>query len=388
MRQRIVSPARYVMNTPSKSALLLLENDYIFPGTSVGCHKNTQSEIIFNTSMTGYQEVLTDPSYANQLIVFTSPHIGNIGVNDEDQESAKVWPAGIIIHHLSPTTSNWRAQQSFQDYLFKNNLICITDVDTRQLTQMLRERGSQVGTIIIDDAIDSYKQSSTNDLTSLVSTKTSYEWPEKNKNSSSFHLVIYDFGVKISLLNSLSERGCKLTVVPANTPAINVLALNPDGIVLSSGPGDPATCTYAIETINELLKLKIPLLGVCFGYQLLALASHARIIKMKCGHHGINHPIINLETKQISITTQNHGYCIDENTLPATLKPTHRSLLDNSIQGIMRIDAPALGLQGHPEAGPGPREMNTLFYNFFQFIKIYKMEKENVGYTKILEPHD
>jgi carbamoyl-phosphate synthase small subunit len=374
----------------TKSALLVLEDGTVFHGTAIGAEGVSVGEVVFNTSMTGYQEILTDPSYAEQIVTLTYPHIGNTGTNIEDEESGQVWAKGLIIRDLPLLASNFRNQLSLSDYLSQHNILGIADIDTRKLTRILREKGAQNGCIMAGDKLDQAKALQlAKDFTGLagmdlakeVSVKAPYQWTEgswvlgegyKPAAPQQFHVVAYDFGVKRNILRMLADRGCKLTVVPAQTPASDVLALQPDGIFLSNGPGDPAPCTYAIAAIKTLLETDIPLFGICLGHQLLALASGANTLKMKFGHHGANHPVQNLDTTKVLITAQNHGFAVDESTLPATLRVTHKSLFDGSLQGIHRTDKPAFSFQGHPEASPGPHEASELFDHFITLMQQHK----------------
>lgn len=371
----------------TKSALLVLEDGTVFHGTAIGAEGVSVGEVVFNTSMTGYQEILTDPSYAEQIVTLTYPHIGNTGTNSEDEESGQVWAKGLIIRDLPLLASNFRNQLSLSQYLSQHNILGIADIDTRKLTRILREKGAQNGCIMAGDNLDETKALQLAqqfagltgmDLAKEVSVKASYQWTEgswvlgeghRPAAAQQFHVVAYDFGVKRNILRMLADRGCKLTVVPAQTPASEVLALNPDGIFLSNGPGDPAPCIYAIEAIKTFLETDIPLFGICLGHQLLALASGAKTLKMKFGHHGANHPVQNLDSKKVLITAQNHGFAVDEATLPATLRATHKSLFDGSLQGIHRTDKPAFSFQGHPEASPGPHEASELFDHFIALMQ-------------------
>ncbi|MBL4910659.1 MAG: glutamine-hydrolyzing carbamoyl-phosphate synthase small subunit [Alteromonadaceae bacterium] len=392
----------------AKSAILVLEDGTVFNGTAIGAYGVAVGEVVFNTSMTGYQEILTDPSYAEQIITLTYPHIGNTGTNDEDKESASIFAKGLVIRDLPLLASNFRNEQNLSDYLKANNILGISDIDTRKLTRILREKGAQNGCILaIDSAIDSADEADKlnvasalaqakdfpglkgMDLAKVVSTKEQYTWAagswslgkEKGKGFSDFshslekldfHVVAYDFGAKRNILRMLVDRGCKLTVVPAQTPASEVLAMNPDGIFLSNGPGDPEPCDYAITAIQEFLTTNIPIFGICLGHQLLGLASGAKTIKMKFGHHGANHPVKDFERNVVMITSQNHGFAVDENNLPENLKVTHKSLFDDSLQGIHRNDKPAFSFQGHPEASPGPHDAAPLFDHFIDLIRAYK----------------
>lgn len=367
-------------------AVLALADGSLFYGQSIGVAGQTVGEVVFNTAITGYQEILTDPSYAKQIVTLTYPHIGNVGVNPEDAESDRVHAAGLIIRDLPLLESNWRSSEPLDAYLERHKLVAIAGIDTRRLTRILREKGAQNGCILAQDFPD-LKQEATValeyakqfsglkglDLAQQVSTPQSYEWQKTvwklgqtndEKTDFKYHVVAYDFGVKRNILRMLVERGCKVTVVPAKTPAQEVLAMNPHGVFLSNGPGDPEPCDYAIDAIKAFLNVKIPLFGICLGHQLLGLASGAKTIKMKFGHHGANHPVQDLKTKQVLITSQNHGFAVDESTLPANVKATHRSLFDGSLQGIELTDCPAFGFQGHPEASPGPHDVSYLFDRF------------------------
>ncbi|MBI0114282.1 MULTISPECIES: glutamine-hydrolyzing carbamoyl-phosphate synthase small subunit [unclassified Gilliamella] len=382
-------------------ALLILQDGSQFIGKSIGADGQTVGEVVFNTSMTGYQEILTDPSYCEQIVTLTYPHIGNVGTNSADDESTQVYAKGLIIRDLPLIASNYRSEMDLSSYLKKHNVIAIADIDTRGLTRILREKGAQHGVIItandkqtlLDKAENAkqqaveYKGLSGLDLAQDVTCSKSYTWTSsiwtiqqehptpKAESELPYHVVAYDFGVKQNILRMLVARGCKLTVVPAKTPANEVLALNPDGIFLSNGPGDPAPCTYAIEAIKQFLTTDIPVFGICLGHQLLALACGAKTIKMKFGHHGGNHPVKDLENNRVMITAQNHGFAVDENTLPAHLRATHKSLFDGSLQGIHHNQKPAFSFQGHPEASPGPHDAAPLFDHFIELIKIYKQEQ-------------
>lgn len=371
----------------TKSALLVLEDGTVFRGTAIGAEGISVGEVVFNTSMTGYQEILTDPSYAEQIVTLTYPHIGNTGTNDEDEESDKIWAKGLIIRDLPLLASNFRNQASLSQYLSSRNILGIADIDTRKLTRILRDKGAQNGCLMAGDHLDENKALelarafpglSGMDLAKEVSVKKSYQWTEGSWNlgqgfakpdNSAFHVVAYDFGVKRNILRMLADRGCRLTVVPAQTPAEEVLALNPDGIFLSNGPGDPAPCDYAIKAIETFLTTDIPVFGICLGHQLLALASGAKTVKMTVGHHGGNHPVKNLDTNKVLITAQNHGFAVEEATLPANLRATHKSLFDGTLQGIHRTDKPAFSFQGHPEASPGPHEASELFDHFIELMQ-------------------
>lgn len=370
----------------SEQAILTLADGSVFRGIAIGASGAAVGEVVFNTAMTGYQEILTDPSYAQQIVTLTYPHIGNTGTNVEDQESSQVWAQGLVIRDLPLLASNFRNEQSLQDYLLSRNVIGIADIDTRRLTRLLRETGAQNACIMagdIDEAAALAKAREFGglkglDLAQEVSTKERYSWAEGSWELGQayttpaelpHHVVAYDFGAKHNILRMLVDRGCRLTVVPAKTPAAEVLALNPDGVFLSNGPGDPEPCDYAIQAIQEILKTEIPVFGICLGHQLLALASGAQTIKMKFGHHGANHPVQDLDSKRVLITSQNHGFAVDEASLPDTLKATHKSLFDGSLQGIERQDKPAFSFQGHPEASPGPHDAAPLFDHFIDLIK-------------------
>ncbi len=379
------------------SALLVLEDGSVFKGTSIGASGVSVGEVVFNTSMTGYQEILTDPSYAEQIITLTYPHIGNTGTNEEDVESDNIWAKGLIIRDLPLIASNYRNQSSLSDYLKENNILGIADIDTRRLTRILRDKGAQRGCIQtfenglttesdIESAIakgldiaKGFPGLKGMDLAKVVTTKEKYEWSnsvwqletgyQNDVKDLPFHVVAYDFGAKHNILRMLVERGCKLTVVPATTPADEVLAMNPDGIFLSNGPGDPEPCDYAINAIQAFLKTDIPIFGICLGHQLLALASGASTMKMKFGHHGANHPVKDLNREVVMITSQNHGFAVSEDNLPDNIKVTHVSLFDKSLQGIHLTDKPAFSFQGHPEASPGPHDAAPLFDHFIHLIR-------------------
>jgi carbamoyl-phosphate synthase small subunit len=370
----------------NREAVLALADGTIFRGTAIGAEGQSIGEVVFNTALTGYQEILTDPSYANQIVTLTYPHIGNVGVNTEDQESNQIWAAGLVIRDLPLMVSNFRSEQSLDQYLAERGIVGIADIDTRKLTRILRETGSQSGCIIVGDideqkAVEAAKQFpglKGMDLAQQVTTTEAYPWQQKSwqlgeeyqqQDEFKFKVVAYDFGVKQNILRMLVDRGCDLTVVPAQTPASEVLAMNPDGVFLSNGPGDPEPCDYAIEAISELLKTDIPLFGICLGHQLLALASGAKTAKMKFGHHGANHPVEDIANKTVMITSQNHGFAVEEDGLPSCLKATHRSLFDGSLQGIHRTDKPAFSFQGHPEASPGPHDAAPLFDHFIELME-------------------
>ena len=367
------------MNSP---ALLALEDGSLFYGVSIGVAGCSAGEVVFNTAMTGYQEILSDPSYARQIVTLTYPHIGNVGVNDQDDESGTVHSAGLVVRDLPLRASSWRQQRSLPDYLRDHNIVAIADIDTRQLTRILRDKGVQRGAIVAGETVDAEQALDAArafpglegmDLARQVTVEKPQQWTQgvwrlgegfREHNAEKRHVVAYDFGVKRNILRLLADRGCRITVVPATTSAETVLGLQPDGVFLSNGPGDPEPCDYAIRAIQTLLEKKIPLFGICLGHQLLALASGAKTIKMKFGHHGANHPVQELASGRVLISSQNHGFAVDETTLPNHLKATHRSLFDGSLQGIARIDAPAIGFQGHPEASPGPHDVEGLFDQF------------------------
>jgi carbamoyl-phosphate synthase small subunit len=367
-------------------ALLALADGSRFRGVSIGVPGKTVGEVVFNTAMTGYQEVLTDPSYAGQIVTFTYPHIGNTGVNRDDEESSGVFVCGLVIRHVSPLASNWRSRETLDAYLRRHNVVGIAEVDTRRLTNLLREKGAQNACIIAGDTVDeeeaicaarAFPGLEGVDLAERVTTSHPYEWDEgsftfagesRTGRRQEFRVVAYDYGIKRNMLRLLVDRGCRVTVVPARTPAQEVIDMRPDGVLLSNGPGDPGACDYAIDAIRTLLDARVPLFGICLGHQLLALASGARTVKMKFGHHGTNHPVLDLERKTVSITSQNHGFAVDEATLPSWLVPTHRSLFDGSLQGIRRTDRPAFAFQGHPEASPGPHDVGSLFDRFIEMM--------------------
>ena len=370
------------------SALLVLEDGTVFRGTAIGAEGISVGEVVFNTSMTGYQEIITDPSYAEQIVTLTYPHIGNTGTNSEDEEANKIWAKGLVIRDLPLLASNFRNEQSLDEYLKARNILGIADIDTRKLTRILRDKGAQNGCIIageIDEAkaleaAKAFPGLKGMDLAKVVSTTEQYQWNEGSWQlgqgfktladaDAKFHVVAYDFGVKRNILRMLVDRGCKLTVVPAQTSAADVLALNPDGIFLSNGPGDPAPCTYAIEAIKAFLETDTPIFGICLGHQLLALASGAQTVKMKFGHHGGNHPVKDLDRGVVMITAQNHGFAAEESTLPDMLRATHKSLFDGTLQGIHRTDKPAFSFQGHPEASPGPHDAAPLFDHFIDLMQ-------------------
>jgi len=386
-------------------AVLVLADGSIFRGCSIGVEGSAigapaqaAGEVVFNTAMTGYQEILTDPSYAGQIVTLTYPHIGNVGTNAEDAESGKVYAAGLIIRDLPLAASNWREQEDLPTYLKRNNVVAIGDIDTRRLTRLLRSKGAQNGVIQagrIDEkaalaAAKALPSMAGQDLAKVVSATQPYDWNGslwalgvgyKPSADTRFHVVAFDYGVKHNILRNLAERGCRVTVLPATASAKDALALKPDGIFLSNGPGDPEPCTYAIDAIRELLAKDIPTFGICLGHQLLGLATGAKTIKMKFGHHGANHPVQDLATGKVFITSQNHGFAVDDKTLPANVKATHRSLFDGSLQGIELTDHPAYSFQGHPEASPGPREMA---YLFDKFVKMMEQGKQRGSQAKVL----
>ena len=375
------------------TAVLVLEDGSVFHGNAIGAQGSSAGEVVFNTSMSGYQEILTDPSYAKQIITLTYPHVGSTGTNQEDNESDHVWASGLVIRDLPLLASNWRSEQSLGDFLKAHNVVAIAEIDTRRLTRILREKGPLNGCIVAGPALsDSAAEEAGKlakgfaglkgmDLAKVVSAKQSYVWDSgvwdlvkghQPMPGAPFNVVAYDFGVKRNILRMLVARGCKVTVVPAQTPAAEVLAMNPDGIFLSNGPGDPEPCNYAIAAIKEFLDQDIPLFGICLGCQLLALACGAQTVKMQLGHHGANHPVQDLSSKKVMITSQNHGFAVDQATLPANLKATHKSLFDDSLQGIERTDKPAFGFQGHPEASPGPHDVAPLFDHFIELMQAAK----------------
>ena len=375
------------------SALLVLADGSVFKGTAIGASGSSVGEVVFNTSMTGYQEILTDPSYAEQIVTLTYPHIGNTGVNTEDVESDQVWAKGLVIRDLPLVASNFRSQQSLSEYLHTNNIIGIADIDTRRLTRILRDKGAQNGCVLrleatqdIEQAIESALAQAKGfagikgmDLAKVASCKSQYEFTDgiwhlesgydTKADNLPYHVVAYDFGAKRNILRMLVERGCRLTVVPAQTSAQDVLALKPDGIFLSNGPGDPQPCDYAISAIKTFIEKQIPMFGICLGHQLLALAAGATTIKMKFGHHGANHPVKDIAANRVMITSQNHGFAVNETELPSNIEVTHISLFDQSLQGISLTNAPAIGFQGHPEASPGPVDAAALFDHFIDLIK-------------------
>lgn len=369
----------------TKPAILALADGSIFRGEAIGADGQTVGEVVFNTAMTGYQEILTDPSYAQQIVTLTYPHIGNTGTTPEDAESDRVWSAGLVIRDLPLVASNWRNTMSLSDYLKANNVVAIAGIDTRRLTRILREKGAQNGCIMAGDniseeaaiaAAQGFPGLKGMDLAKVVSTKEKYEWRSTvwdlktdshatlEASELPYHVVAYDYGVKVNILRMLVERGCRVTVVPAQTPAAEALALKPDGVFLSNGPGDPEPCDYAIQAIKDVLETEIPVFGICLGHQLLALAAGAKTLKMGHGHHGANHPVQDLDSGVVMITSQNHGFAVDEATLPGNVRAIHKSLFDGTLQGIELTDKSAFSFQGHPEASPGPNDVAPLFDRF------------------------
>ncbi len=381
------------MPSPFPPAILALADGTVFAGIGIGAAGSTAGEVVFNTAMTGYQEILTDPSYCRQIVTLTYPHIGNTGVNREDQESASIYAAGLVIRDLPLRLSNWRTEQSLSDYLKANKVVAIAGIDTRRLTRILRTHGAQSGCVLTATPGASLGDADTAralalarefpglagmDLAKVVTAAEPYQWQEgawtlgagyRKIDTHRFHVAAYDFGVKRNILRMLSERGCKVTVYPAQTPAKTVFAAKPDGVFLSNGPGDPEPCDYAIQSIREIVDSGTPTFGICLGHQLLGLASGAKTVKMKFGHHGANHPVKDLDTGQVVITSQNHGFAVDAATLPANLRPTHVSLFDGSLQGMARTDRPAFCFQGHPEASPGPHDIGYLFDRFVKLME-------------------
>jgi carbamoyl-phosphate synthase small subunit len=364
-------------------AVLALADGSIFRGHSIGAPGNTTGEVVFNTAITGYQEILTDPSYARQIITLTYPHIGNTGVTPEDMESSQIYAAGLVVRDLSLVPSSWRASGSLTEFLTRGRIVAIAGIDTRRLTRLVREKGAQAGCIMTGEKLDetaavraarAFPGLKGMDLAKVVSTRAPYQWNDGSigrdavplRAQQRLHVVAYDYGIKRNILRLISDQGCRVTVVPASTPSSDVLALNPDGVFLSNGPGDPEPCDYAIKSIAELLETEMPIFGICLGHQLLGLASGARTVKMKFGHHGANHPVQELSSGRVIITSQNHGFAVDEATLPQNLVATHRSLFDGTLQGVARTDRPAFSFQGHPEASPGPHDLRPLFDGFVQ----------------------
>jgi carbamoyl-phosphate synthase small subunit len=363
--------------------VLALADGTIFRGQSIGARGNTTGEVVFNTALTGYQEILTDPSYARQIVTLTYPHIGNTGTTPEDLEAAQIYPAGLVVRDVAIRASNWRATETLSEFLERGRVVAIAGIDTRKLTRILREKGAQSGCIMTGDQMDEnaavkaarkFPGLKGMDLAKVVSVKRPYQWNEGSiwqesargpiRSQQRLHVVAYDFGVKRNILRLLSDHGCRMTVVPAQTSAKDVLTLNPDGVFLSNGPGDPEPCEYAIKATRDLLETDVPVFGICLGHQILGLASGARTVKMKFGHHGANHPVQDLDSGRVFITSQNHGFCVDEATLPSNVRPTHRSLFDGTLQGLTFTDRPAFSFQGHPEASPGPHDLKPLFDRF------------------------
>ena len=371
------------MTTP---AVLALEDGTVFRGVSVGARGNTTGEVVFNTAMTGYQEILTDPSYCRQIVTLTYPHIGNTGTTPEDLESAAIYAAGLVIRDLPLLHSNWRSTESLGEFLVRSKFVAIAEIDTRKLTRLLREKGAQAGCIMTGENIEEadavraakkFPGLKGMDLAKVVTTKRPYQWNDgalwkpvqrAARPQTRLHVVAYDYGIKRNILRVLADHGCRMTVVPAKTPADQVLAMNPDGIFLSNGPGDPEPCDYAIAAIARCMETDIPIFGICLGHQLVALASGAKTVKMKFGHHGANHPVLELASGRVFISSQNHGFAVDESTLPEVLKPTHRSLFDGTLQGLARTDRPMFSFQGHPEASPGPHDLRLLFEHFIYLM--------------------
>jgi carbamoyl-phosphate synthase small subunit len=377
----------------AEPAILALEDGTVFRGISVGAAGRTLGEVVFNTAMSGYQEILTDPSYFRQLVTLTYPHIGNVGTNSDDYESRKIFASGLIIRDMSRLVSNWRAEIDLTAFLQRGQCVAIAEIDTRRLTRIIREKGALGGCILTGEDADEAEAVAAArkfpglkgmDLARLVTTKERFQWnqgriwPERQrvytKRIARFHVVAFDFGIKRNILRLLAEQDCRITVVPAQTTAEEVMALLPDGVFLSNGPGDPEPCDYAIETISTLVDIGMPVFGICLGHQLLALASGAKTVKMKFGHHGANHPVADLDSGKVYITSQNHGFAVDETTLPKHVRATHRSLFDGTLQGIERTDQPAFSFQGHPEASPGPHDLTPLFERFTNLMIAYQQE--------------
>ena len=384
----------------SVTAVLALADGTVFRGQSIGAKGNTTGEVVFNTALTGYQEILTDPSYARQIVTLTVPHIGNTGTTPEDLEAAQIYPAGLVIRDLPLLHSSWRANESLTEFLERGKVVAIAGIDTRKLTRILREKGAQSGCIMTGENIDQsaavraakkFPGLKGMDLAKAVSTKKIYQWNDgliwktaakPPRPQSRLHVVAYDYGMKRSILRILAEHGCRMTVVPAQTPADQVLAMSPDGIFLSNGPGDPEPCDYAIQAITKFLETDIPVFGICLGHQLLGLASGAKTVKMKFGHHGANHPVLEIDSGRVLISSQNHGFAVDEATLPDTLRATHRSLFDGSLQGLTRSDRPAFSFQGHPEASPGPHDLRLLFEHFM-YLMVKRVQANSRGRTPV-----
>jgi carbamoyl-phosphate synthase small subunit len=381
----------------AEPAILALEDGTVFNGVSVGAPGRTLGEVVFNTAMTGYQEILTDPSYFRQLVTLTYPHIGNVGVNSDDFESTKTYASGLIIRDLSLVVSNWRSEGDLSTFLKRGKTVAIADIDTRRLTRIIRDKGAQAGCIVTGEnasaeeavrAARKFPGLKGMDLAKLVTTQEPYQWNQRSiwpdrqtvyaKRVASFHVVAFDYGIKRNILRLLADQDCRLTVVPATTSADEALALAPDGVFLSNGPGDPEPCDYAIEAIGALVERGLPTFGICLGHQLLGLASGAKTMKMKFGHHGANHPVVEIDSGRVMITSQNHGFAVQENTLPENVRATHRSLFDGSLQGIERTDRPAFSFQGHPEASPGPHDLVPLFQRFTAAMKAYRHRAQAV----------
>jgi carbamoyl-phosphate synthase small subunit len=379
----------------TKPAILALEDGTVFRGVSVGADGRTIGEVVFNTAMTGYQEILTDPSYFRQIVTLTYPHIGNTGTNSEDLESGKIYAAGLIIRDLPVVHSNFRAEIDLPEFLRRGNCVAIAGIDTRKLTRIIRDKGAQSGCILTGEgatekealaAARKFPGLKGMDLAKVVTTPEPYQWnqgiaypagePVVTKRVSTFHVVAYDYGIKRNILRLLVENGCRVTVIRAQTPAEEVLDMAPDGIFLSNGPGDPEPCGYAIEATRRFLETDVPVFGICLGHQLLGLAAGARTVKMKFGHHGANHPVVDVDTGRVMITSQNHGFAVDESTLPDTVRTTHRSLFDGSLQGIECVDKPAFSFQGHPEASPGPHDMRPLFDRFVHLMRERRVRRQ------------
>jgi len=378
-----------VLTKPFPPAVLVLADGSVFKGSAVGASGHTVGEVVFNTAMTGYQEILTDPSYMGQIVTLTYPHIGNVGVNSEDNESPKAYAAGLVIRDYPLLVSNFRSEETLNDYLVRSKIVAIADIDTRRLTRHIREHGAQNGCIMVGEFSNAFVSSARQkakvaptmvglDLASVVSCHEPYDWNTstwalgrgyRQLTDPNYHVVAYDYGVKQNILRMLADRGCKVTVVPAQTSAEDVLVIKPDGVFLSNGPGDPEPCDYAVEAIKTILANDVPVFGICLGHQLLGLAAGAKTMKMKFGHHGANHPVQDLATKKVFITSQNHGFTIDESTLPANVRITHQSLFDGTCQGIALTDKPAFSFQGHPEASPGPHEVSYLFDQFIAMLE-------------------
>jgi carbamoyl-phosphate synthase small subunit len=381
----------------AEPAILALEDGTVFSGVSVGADGRTLGEVVFNTAMTGYQEILTDPSYYRQIVTLTYPHVGNVGTNSDDFESTKIYAAGLIIRDLSSAVSSWRAEDSLEHFLRRGKTVAIAEIDTRRLTRVLRDKGAQAGCIVTgakanpEEAIRAARKFpglKGMDLARLVCTKQPYQWnqgsiwPERQsvyaKRVATFHVVAFDYGIKRNILRLIADQDCRITVVPATTTADEAMSLLPDGVFLSNGPGDPEPCDYAIEAIAKLVDVGVPTFGICLGHQLLGLASGAKTTKMKFGHHGANHPVVEIDSGRVLITCQNHGFAVQEDTLPANVRATHRSLFDGTLQGLERTDRPAFSFQGHPEASPGPHDLRPLFQRFTAAMKAYRHRAQAV----------